>query len=78
MTGRINGSLVSALLIALSGCMLPKDADIVSSAVVAELAQTQNARPSEIVIGKVNRNANKAIQFCGSAIVNCPPGGRKK
>lgn len=41
------------LIIGLAGCMRPKEADIVGAAVIAEVAQTQNARPSEIVVDKV-------------------------
>lgn len=46
-------SAVSIVLL-LTACMPSKEADIVGAAVIAELAQTQNARPSDIVVDKVS------------------------
>jgi hypothetical protein len=53
MFGKPSLLLTTAAIILLSACMLPKDADIVGAAVIAELAQTQNARPSDIIVEKV-------------------------
>ena len=53
MFGKLPLLLTTAAIVFLSACMLPKDADIVGAAVIAELAQTQNARPSDIVVEKV-------------------------
>jgi hypothetical protein len=53
MLNKLSFVLTPSIILFVSGCTLPKDADIVGAAVIAELAQTQNARPSDIVVDKV-------------------------
>jgi hypothetical protein len=50
--------LLPVAVLLLAGCSPSKDADIVGAAVVAELAQTRNARPADIVV--------EHVQFAGA------------
>lgn len=54
MFGKFQFLITGALFGLLTACSMPKEDAIVSAAVVAELAQAQNARPSEIDVEKVN------------------------
>jgi hypothetical protein len=54
MFGKFQVLMIGALFGLLTACTMPKEDAIVSAAVVAELAQSQDARPSDIDIEKVS------------------------
>ena len=54
MFGKFQILIIGALFGLLTACTMPKEDAIVSAAVVAELAQSQNARPSDIDVEKVS------------------------
>lgn len=53
MPAKLPHILSAPLLIGLLGCAPCKEADILAAAAVAELAQSQNVRPSELTVEKV-------------------------
>ena len=56
MFGKFQILIIGALFGLLTACTMPKEDAIVSAAVVAELAQSQDARPSDIDVEKVSFN----------------------
>src|SRR5262245_29120224 len=53
MFGKFRIPITAVVFGLLTACTLPKEDAIVGAATVAELAQTQNVRPSEIDVEKV-------------------------
>ena len=54
MPGKSPLLLTASIFMLFCACMRPKDADIVGAAIIAELAQTQNARPADISVENVS------------------------